>query len=274
MCSAYCVERKCTCVSFSFVNGTCHMFANILVGPPGIDTGFNKITECAAAKVLPNTQLVAYTGCSSTYTCLYGYIPHTTDSSTLTCTDDETWAPSGYRCVLKPCPQPPPFVNGDVAVTTLQVGTHADYTCSADYTNRGGNSGRLTCVFGGTWANTIDLLCKPTNAYYQVVVVTGSSTSGGTDAEVHVGLYGSYESITITFYDGDGYSFEEGDTESKSGTYLNIGPLQKIEVGHDNTGIGPGWQVDSVTIDIGDIEYYFDIDQWIEDSPYYITVYV
>jgi lipoxygenase homology domain-containing protein 1 len=42
-----------------------------------------------------------------------------------------------------------------------------------------------------------------------------------------------------------------------------LGKINKIILGHDNTGLGPGWMVESVTVhDSKNREWFFPISRW------------
>ncbi|XP_033726755.1 sushi, von Willebrand factor type A, EGF and pentraxin domain-containing protein 1-like [Pecten maximus] len=157
-CSSLCVEYGCGCVSFTFddVSGICHMFTKALVSGGGTSVGANKVTECSVPVVFANATLVNYTGCNATYECNFGY--NATASGMLTCQSNETWIPSEFECVEIPCSAPPTLAKGISAVTSLQVGAVAVYTCIQGYINRGGHTNTLNCVVGGTWAGLIDML--------------------------------------------------------------------------------------------------------------------
>ena len=82
---------------------------------------------------------------------------------------------------------------------------------------------------------------------YKITVYTGDRRSGGTDAQVYVAMNnkdsshktfltpGKFEQKSVDIFDIDGPE--------------NLSPLTSLDVGHDNSGVGPGWFLDKVCRD-------------------------
>jgi hypothetical protein len=74
-------------------------------------------------------------------------------------------------------------------------------------------------------------------------VTTTKKFGAGTDAKVHIKLYGELEStdrILLSKSLSRKNPFESGSEDVFEIIAPNLGPLLKIRIGHDNTGIGPG----------------------------------
>ncbi|KAH3767689.1 hypothetical protein Pelo_458 [Pelomyxa schiedti] len=89
---------------------------------------------------------------------------------------------------------------------------------------------------------------------YQVSVVTGKLSHAGTDANVFIELFGTPPEMSsgVCPLVGKGNLFEKGHTDNFTLELPDIGALSKLRVWHDNTGPGPGWFLDSITITVGD----------------------
>ena len=83
---------------------------------------------------------------------------------------------------------------------------------------------------------------------YQVDVTTGNRRGAGTDANVFIFIYGDKGDSGERFLDGSGNDFERGETNSFGVECVDLGEIQKIRIGHDNKGIGPGWFLETVKI--------------------------
>jgi hypothetical protein len=81
---------------------------------------------------------------------------------------------------------------------------------------------------------------------YTVVVKTGDKRAAGTDSKVFIILHGEETSPKIWLERGE---FERGSVDTFN---INIptmlSPLNRIEIGHDDSGLAPGWFLDSVTV--------------------------
>ncbi|XP_069110133.1 uncharacterized protein [Argopecten irradians] len=272
-CASLCVASACDCASFTYdsVTGTCSMFTKILNSGGGSSKGANKLTDCVTPQIIQHSVITDYTGCNATYECDFGY--NATDYNVLTCQSNETWTPSNFHCAEIPCPTPPLLDFGNPSVTTLQVGGVATYTCVADYINRGGNVDTLNCLLGGTWLGTIDMICKPIIIRYTFYWTTSDVFFAGTDATVWVRMYGAYGTEQVTM--PTSMQFEVGISESNWMNWNDVGPLTRVDIGHDNGGASPGWKLQTLTISMEGIgTYTFNPNAWIETPGLQITVYV
>eukprot|EP00794_Sanderia_malayensis_P013984 gene13984-15442_t len=100
--------------------------------------------------------------------------------------------------------------------------------------------------------------------YYDVILQTGNRFGAGTDAKVFLKLHGekgSTEEILLPSKKGD---LERGMVNRYKVNAKDLGNLRKVDVRHDNTGLGPAWFLDKVTVrDHGGNRYIFDCGQWL-----------
>ncbi|XP_056889256.1 lipoxygenase homology domain-containing protein 1 [Takifugu flavidus] len=113
---------------------------------------------------------------------------------------------------------------------------------------------------------------------YEVVTITGDERGAGTDANVFVTLFGEY-GITPKVHLASKYDFPPICTEKRSRTAFeraktdvfrirthNVGPLKKIRIEHDNTGINASWFLDRVVVtDVirPHLRFYFSCNNWL-----------
>merc|ERR1739842_149688 len=85
-----------------------------------------------------------------------------------------------------------------------------------------------------------------------ITVKTADKSSAGTDARVFVVLYGGEkgnETSGKIWLGTKGGDFERNKTDIFNVDVAKmISPLSKVEVGHDNSGSGPGWFLDSLSV--------------------------
>ncbi len=89
---------------------------------------------------------------------------------------------------------------------------------------------------------------------YTVQVITGSRPGAGTNANVYVTLHGEGgrgDSGTL-WLDGGGRTLRPGQTDSFSVTSPTlVSPLEMVTVGHDNSGVCPGWFLEGLVVECG-----------------------
>ncbi|PAA79474.1 hypothetical protein BOX15_Mlig008366g2 [Macrostomum lignano] len=84
---------------------------------------------------------------------------------------------------------------------------------------------------------------------YEIIVQTGNCQGAGTDANVFVQIYGEDGLKTEqTPLRSRSDTFEKGKLEKFKLDLLDVGPIQKLRIGHDGTGFGDGWFLDHVII--------------------------
>ena len=102
---------------------------------------------------------------------------------------------------------------------------------------------------------------------YIITISTGDVRNAGTNSNVYVVLHGGVgnaeTSGKIWLESG---KFQRGITDIFNvDVSTMLSPLSHIEVGHDNTGVGPGWFLDSVTVYCPPtgIEQFFACTKWL-----------
>ncbi|XP_068933675.1 lipoxygenase homology domain-containing protein 1 isoform X3 [Petaurus breviceps papuanus] len=95
---------------------------------------------------------------------------------------------------------------------------------------------------------------KDKSTMYSVTVKTGDKKKAGTDANVFITLFGTDDDTGTILLKSSKSSnkdkFERGSIEIFTVDAFYLGELQKIRIGHDNTGKSPGWFVDWVEVDM------------------------
>ncbi|XP_066870763.1 lipoxygenase homology domain-containing protein 1-like [Kogia breviceps] len=103
---------------------------------------------------------------------------------------------------------------------------------------------------------------------YEVQVITGSVPKAGTDANVFLTIYGEEYGDTgerALKKSDKSNKFEQGQTDTFTIYAIDLGPLTKIRIRHDNSGNRPGWFLDRIDItDMNnEITYYFPCQRWL-----------
>uniref|UniRef100_A0A1I8HA00 Lipoxygenase homology domain-containing protein 1 n=1 Tax=Macrostomum lignano TaxID=282301 RepID=A0A1I8HA00_9PLAT len=84
---------------------------------------------------------------------------------------------------------------------------------------------------------------------YEIIVQTGDCKGAGTDAAVFVQIYGEDGLKTDqTLLRSRSDNFEKGKEDRFKLDLIDVGPIQKIRIGHDGTGFGDGWFLEHVLI--------------------------
>ncbi|XP_053910565.1 lipoxygenase homology domain-containing protein 1 [Cuculus canorus] len=83
---------------------------------------------------------------------------------------------------------------------------------------------------------------------YEVSVVTGDVRAAGTNAKVFMQIYGETGKTELIILENRSNNFERGATDIFKREAADVGKIYKIRIGHDGTGIGDGWFLESVTI--------------------------
>jgi hypothetical protein len=125
-------------------------------------------------------------------------------------------------------------------------------------TNRTDHGGRLN--FPTVVKNNIDIIWKcvaedpATQTPYEIKFVTGQLESAGTDAGVHIILFGEYGNTGQFQIDNRSNNFERGQTDTfvsppvSRPNMKDLGDLQKIRISHDSYGEKSGWFLETVTV--------------------------
>jgi len=108
---------------------------------------------------------------------------------------------------------------------------------------------------------------------YQIIVKTGSDEDAGTNANVYIKLIGTRGSVagdTDRRLLGSGVidNFEAGSRNDFELEVDGDGELQKVQIGHDNSGNKPGWLLEWVKVRVDDREQLFLWNRWLaQDAP-------
>ncbi|KAM6931491.1 lipoxygenase homology domain-containing protein 1 [Xenentodon cancila] len=102
---------------------------------------------------------------------------------------------------------------------------------------------------------------------YEVLTITGDEQGAGTDANVFVTLFGGY-GITPKLHltSKSRTAFEKAKTDVFRIRTHNVGPLKKIRIEHDNTGMSASWFLDRVVVtDVirPHLRFYFSCNNWL-----------
>ena len=82
---------------------------------------------------------------------------------------------------------------------------------------------------------------------YEILVVTGDKTGAGTNANAFVTIFGKSGITQKISLKKEGKSEFKPNSSAIFKTKANcVGPMRKIRLEHDNTGIMPGWFVERV----------------------------
>ena len=87
---------------------------------------------------------------------------------------------------------------------------------------------------------------------YKIHVVTSDLKMAGTDANVHIQLYGAHSStdkLPLMKSLTNKKPFEAGQTDLFEIKCDNVGYLKKVRIGHDAKGLGSGWHLKQVTVE-------------------------
>ena len=80
---------------------------------------------------------------------------------------------------------------------------------------------------------------------YNITIYTGDKLNAGTDARVYIVMYNNELSSSQLFLSDGKFERKSIDTFTIDGPE-NLSPLTALDIGHDNTGIGPEWYLDKV----------------------------
>uniref|UniRef100_A0A8B9LQ53 Lipoxygenase homology domains 1a n=1 Tax=Astyanax mexicanus TaxID=7994 RepID=A0A8B9LQ53_ASTMX len=102
---------------------------------------------------------------------------------------------------------------------------------------------------------------------YEVVTVTGDVKGAGTDANVFVSLYGEF-GVTpkVLLASKSRTAFEKNKTDVFRIKTHNVGPIQKLRIEHDNTGMSAAWFLDrAVLMDMNrpHLRFFFACNSWL-----------
>lgn len=106
---------------------------------------------------------------------------------------------------------------------------------------------------------------------YHIRVRTGDIRWAGTDARVWIqmfGVDGQTDKLKLQKSEGHSDKFERGKIDHFIVSTNHIGALTHISIGHDGHGIGSGWYLDWVRVEIPSLmkQFQFVADRWLSKS--------
>ncbi|TKS84776.1 Lipoxygenase -like proteiny domain-containing protein 1 [Collichthys lucidus] len=116
---------------------------------------------------------------------------------------------------------------------------------------------------------TLGLEQKSMSTTYNVRIRTGDKDYAGTDANVFMTLFGTKDDtgkISLKGSKTHKNKFEQGMIDEFTVEAVDIGPLKKVRIGHDNHGGASGWFVDWVEIDAPSLgqKLRFPCGRWLD----------
>lgn len=81
---------------------------------------------------------------------------------------------------------------------------------------------------------------------YNITVYTGDKSNAGTDARVYIDMHHKDKTSGQLFLSGGKFERKSVDLFTLDGAE-GLSPLTALDVGHDNSGVGPGWFLNKVS---------------------------
>ncbi|XP_054628770.1 lipoxygenase homology domain-containing protein 1 isoform X1 [Dunckerocampus dactyliophorus] len=116
---------------------------------------------------------------------------------------------------------------------------------------------------------TLGLEQKSMSTTYTIKIKTGEKKYAGTDANVFAVLFGENDDtgiINLKACKSYKNKFEQGMTNEFTVEAVDLGELEKLRIGHDNSGGSPGWFLDWVEIDAPSqgLRLRFPCGRWLD----------
>ncbi|XP_042187934.1 lipoxygenase homology domain-containing protein 1 [Callorhinchus milii] len=116
---------------------------------------------------------------------------------------------------------------------------------------------------------TLGLEQKAQSTTYTVRVKTGDKKNAGTDSNIFINLYGEHDDTGVVNLKSSKMNknkFERGQVDEFIVEAVDLGPLRKIRVGHNNCNGSPGWFLDWVEIDAPSLgrRLRFPCGRWLD----------
>jgi len=117
-------------------------------------------------------------------------------------------------------------------------------------------------------ASSEDGVCVLPLTIYKIVILTGDTRGAGTNANVSLTIFGDKGDSGALTLDGEEDCFERGQRATFGIELVDVGVIQRIKIGHDNSGFFPGWFVGTIQIrnESTGQEWNFDVNQWFDKS--------
>ncbi|GFN87702.1 hypothetical protein PoB_001420800 [Plakobranchus ocellatus] len=103
---------------------------------------------------------------------------------------------------------------------------------------------------------------------WQCWVMTSDIKSAGTDANVHIVIYGDKGKTDDIPLDNKGDNFEKGQLDTFRFNSVDVGKPYKMRVWHDNSGSFAGWHLDKIELESmeGKERFTFPCDRWLAED--------
>ncbi|EDO49842.1 predicted protein, partial [Nematostella vectensis] len=102
--------------------------------------------------------------------------------------------------------------------------------------------------------------------YYHLTILTADKPNAGTESKVYFRLYGDKgETSDIILADERFKRFERGRADKFVVQTADVGKLNRMVIGHNNTGVDPPWLLEEVHVDIPsrNEHYVFKCGRWL-----------
>ena len=90
----------------------------------------------------------------------------------------------------------------------------------------------------------------------------------GTDANVYVDIFGHHKNtgkIELKSSRTNKNKFEQGKIDYFEITGVDVGEIEKLRIGHDNSGLGAAWHLKEVVVELPNRQkIYFPSNQWFD----------
>ncbi|MEW5309958.1 MAG: hypothetical protein WDW38_001797 [Sanguina aurantia] len=110
-------------------------------------------------------------------------------------------------------------------------------------------------------------LCRQLLAcMYSITTYTSDERGAGTDANVSAMLMGDKANSSILQLNNSSNNFERGQRDEFIVESVDVGQFLKLQIGHDNKGLGPAWKLDHVeVVNQATLQRaYFIADCWLD----------
>jgi hypothetical protein len=88
----------------------------------------------------------------------------------------------------------------------------------------------------------------PVHGRYTIITFTSDIRGAGTDANVSCMLMGDKANTPTFVLENSRNNFEKGQRDEFVMESVDVGAIKKLQIGHDNKGLGPAWHLDHVEV--------------------------
>ncbi|CAF4520761.1 unnamed protein product [Rotaria sp. Silwood2] len=93
-----------------------------------------------------------------------------------------------------------------------------------------------------------DIIKKPSLIPYEITIFTGDIAGAGTDAKIFIQIYGLYDKTEEILLKSKSNSFERKSIDKFKIEAADIGPIEKIRIGHHSENFGAAWYLEKILI--------------------------